>query len=102
MNRPESVHLNMLQKQASTQLTTTSQYGRQDHNGLTAHHLKQTDLLSQSSSCRSVNCGGNFMIRSVLLHPQILKVLASAGHGSVVLIADGNFPFTTGANPAAE
>jgi L-fucose mutarotase len=42
------------------------------------------------------------MIRSVLLHPQILKVLASAGHGSVVLIADGNFPFTTGANPAAE
>lgn len=42
------------------------------------------------------------MIRSELLHPQILKVLASAGHGSVVLIADGNFPFTTGANPAAE
>jgi L-fucose mutarotase len=42
------------------------------------------------------------MIRTDLLHPQILRALASAGHGSIVLIADGNFPFTTGANPAAE
>jgi L-fucose mutarotase len=42
------------------------------------------------------------MIRFQLQHPQILKALASAGHGSVVLIADGNYPFSTGANPAAE
>ena len=42
------------------------------------------------------------MIRSPLLHPQILSTLASAGHGSVILIADGNYPFTTGANPDAE
>ncbi|NDJ86608.1 MAG: RbsD or FucU transport [Chloroflexi bacterium] len=42
------------------------------------------------------------MIRSELLHPQILKALASAGHGSKVLIADGNYPFSTGASPDVE
>ena len=35
------------------------------------------------------------MINGNLLHPQILASLASAGHGSRVLIADGNFPFAT-------
>ncbi|HEX3053918.1 MAG TPA: RbsD/FucU family protein [Aggregatilineaceae bacterium] len=42
------------------------------------------------------------MIRGELLHPQILKALAGAGHGSRVLIADGNYPFTTGSHPNAE
>ncbi len=42
------------------------------------------------------------MIHGELLHPTILKALASAGHGSVVLIADSNYPFSTGAHPAAE
>lgn len=42
------------------------------------------------------------MLRSELLHPQILKALASAGHGSKVLIADGNYPFSTGSHPQAE
>ena len=42
------------------------------------------------------------MIHSKLLHPQILSALAAAGHGAVVLIADSNFPFSTGANPDAE
>jgi len=42
------------------------------------------------------------MLKYALTHPQILKALASAGHGSKILIADGNYPFTTGSNPAAE
>jgi L-fucose mutarotase len=42
------------------------------------------------------------MLRYPLTHPQILSALAGAGHGAQVLIADGNYPFTTGANPAAE
>jgi L-fucose mutarotase len=41
------------------------------------------------------------MLTTRLLHPQILAALASAGHGSQVLIADGNYPFSTGSNPAA-
>lgn len=39
------------------------------------------------------------MINTEIIHPEILKVLASAGHGATVLIADGNFPFATGARP---
>ncbi|MBI5667797.1 MAG: RbsD or FucU transport [Chloroflexi bacterium] len=42
------------------------------------------------------------MLKSQLLHPQILKALGQSGHGSKVLIADGNYPFNTGSNPAAE
>ena len=42
------------------------------------------------------------MIKYTLTHPQILAALAGAGHGSKVLIADGNYPFSTGSNPAAE
>ena len=42
------------------------------------------------------------MLKTQLLHPEILAALGSAGHGSKVLIADGNFPFGTGANPAAK
>ncbi len=41
------------------------------------------------------------MLRTELLHPQILQALASAGHGSKVLVADSNYPFSTGAHPAA-
>jgi L-fucose mutarotase len=42
------------------------------------------------------------MLKSPLLHPEILQALGGAGHGSKVLIADGNYPFGTGVNPAAE
>jgi L-fucose mutarotase len=42
------------------------------------------------------------LIKQKLTHPEILRALASAGHGSKVLIADGNYPFTTGSNPAAD
>lgn len=42
------------------------------------------------------------MLKSKLIHPQILSVLGASGHGSGVLIADGNYPFNTRANPAAK
>jgi len=42
------------------------------------------------------------MLRYQLTHPTILAALASAGHGSRVLISDGHYPHTTGAHPAAE
>ena len=42
------------------------------------------------------------MLKGQLIHPQILRVLGTAGHGSTILIADGNYPFATGGNPAAE
>lgn len=41
------------------------------------------------------------MIRSKLQHPEILEALGGAGHGSKVLIADGNYPFSTRAHPNA-
>lgn len=41
------------------------------------------------------------MLKTRLLHPGILEALGAAGHGSRVLIADGNFPLATHSNPAA-
>src|SRR5919202_5042136 len=41
------------------------------------------------------------MLKFQLLHPEILAALGAAGHGSEVLIADGNYPFSTRANPNA-
>lgn len=35
------------------------------------------------------------MLKHKLIHPEILEALASAGHGSKVLIADGNYPAST-------
>ena len=42
------------------------------------------------------------MLKTPLLHPEILFALGAAGHGSQVLIADGNYPFATRSNPAAD
>ena len=42
------------------------------------------------------------MIKTELLHPQITAALARAGHGSRVMIGDGNFPFSTARGPNAE
>ena len=42
------------------------------------------------------------MLNHQLTHPTILAALASAGHGSKVLISDGHYPHSTGANPAAQ
>lgn len=41
------------------------------------------------------------MLEGKLLHPGILAALASNGHGSRILIADGNYPFTTGSPATA-
>jgi L-fucose mutarotase len=41
------------------------------------------------------------MLTNGLLHPQLLEALASIGHGSKVLIADGNYPFSTAKHPDA-
>lgn len=42
------------------------------------------------------------MLKSRLLHPQIIGALARAGHSSKVLISDGNFPHWTRKGPNAE
>jgi L-fucose mutarotase len=39
------------------------------------------------------------MLKVPLLQPDILRALAAAGHGSRILIADGNYPLST-ASPA--
>lgn len=41
------------------------------------------------------------MLKTKLIHPEILSALATAGHGSRVLIADGNYPFVTGSRASA-
>lgn len=35
------------------------------------------------------------MLKYELIHPGILEALGRAGHGSRILIADGNYPFST-------
>jgi len=42
------------------------------------------------------------MLNTPLLHPDILRVLATAGHHSTVLIADGNYPASNKRGPRAE
>jgi L-fucose mutarotase len=41
------------------------------------------------------------VLRTRLIHPQILGALATAGHGSQVLLADGNYPHATATPPGA-
>lgn len=42
------------------------------------------------------------MLKTTLLHPEILYALASAGHQSQILIGDGNYPIATASNPLAK
>ena len=42
------------------------------------------------------------MLKTGLLHPQILAALARSGHGSKVLISDGYYPHWTTRGPNAE
>lgn len=42
------------------------------------------------------------MLKSELLHPEILRIVARAGHHSKILIADGNYPASTKKGPNAE
>lgn len=41
------------------------------------------------------------MLKTDLIHPEILAILATAGHHSKVLIADGNYPAATKIGPNA-
>lgn len=41
------------------------------------------------------------MLTTALTHPDILAALARAGHGSMVLVADGNYPAATASGPDA-
>lgn len=41
------------------------------------------------------------MLRYPLIHPPLLEVLAAAGHGSRILIADGNYAHRTNSNARA-
>ena len=41
------------------------------------------------------------MLKTRLIHPEILRALAMAGHRAKVLITDGNYPHSTKSNPAA-
>lgn len=42
------------------------------------------------------------MLRTTLLHPDILRVVARAGHHAKILIADGNYPVSSKRGPHAE
>ena len=42
------------------------------------------------------------MLNTALVHPDILRILAQAGHHSKVLIADGNYPAADKRGPRAE
>jgi len=42
------------------------------------------------------------MLRHTLIHPQISAALATAGHHSTILIADGNYPAASKRGPRAE
>ena len=42
------------------------------------------------------------MLKHQLIHPEINRVLAQAGHHSLILIADGNYPASTKRGPNAE
>ena len=42
------------------------------------------------------------MLKSKLLHPQILSAIARAGHHGKILIADGNYPASSTLGPNAE
>lgn len=41
------------------------------------------------------------MIKTDIIHPDLLQALAEAGHGARILVADGNYPVTVKSNPRA-
>ena len=42
------------------------------------------------------------MLHSKLIHPDILRVLAQAGHHATILISDGNYPASSKRGPRSE
>ena len=65
--------------------------------------LNRRELLATSATLSALPLGPNrpAMLKNRLLHPDILAALGRAGHGSKVLIADGNYPFSTTLGPNA-
>lgn len=42
------------------------------------------------------------MLHTDIVHPDLLRALARSGHGTKILLADGNYPHNTGAPDGAE
>ncbi|MFM7974860.1 MAG: RbsD/FucU domain-containing protein, partial [Pirellula sp.] len=42
------------------------------------------------------------MLYSKLIHPDILRILAQAGHHATILISDGNYPASSKRGPRSE
>lgn len=42
------------------------------------------------------------MLKSQLIHPEISRIVAQAGHSSKILIADGNYPASSAIGPGAQ
>ena len=59
---------------------------------------------SNPRSCRQQSSPNprKAMLKTALIHPEILSVLATAGHHAKILIADANYPATTKMGPNAE
>lgn len=57
-------------------------------------------MVGIAEPARNRYAGG--MLHTTLLHPEILRVLAQAGHHSKILIADGNYPASSKRGPQAE
>ena len=41
------------------------------------------------------------MLKTSIIHPELMQALAEAGHGAKILLADSNYPVTVKANPDA-
>ncbi|MDR2391531.1 MAG: RbsD/FucU family protein, partial [Planctomycetota bacterium] len=41
------------------------------------------------------------MLKTTIIHPELIQALAEAGHGARILVADSNYPVSTKINPAA-
>lgn len=41
------------------------------------------------------------MLKTQIIHPELMRALAEAGHGAKILVADSNYPVTTKGAPAA-
>lgn len=64
------------------------------------YHIDTARASGYSLALNSL-CFEDIMLKTTLTHPGILQTLGSSGHGSRVLIADGNYPFSTGSHPLA-
>ena len=41
------------------------------------------------------------MLKTTIIHPELIQALAEAGHGARILVGDSNYPVTVKANPDA-